>query len=78
MAGSTCSRHMDALEEVQIKTSNYTADSFHADLYEIWGNDIVDALTFFDNSVAPFKQNIFGFTVGGPVYIPGHYSRTSA
>ena len=83
---------MDALEEVQIKTSNYTADSgsygygmvnvvtksggnsFHGDLYEIWGNDIVDARNFFDNSVAPFKQNIFGFTVGGPVYLPGRYN----
>jgi len=83
---------MDALEEVQIKTSNYTADSgsygygmvnvvtksggnkFHGDLYEIWGNDVVDARNFFDNTVAPFKQNIFGFTVGGPVYIPGHYN----
>lgn len=83
---------MDALDEVQIKTSNYTADSgsygygmvnvvtksggnsLHGDLYEIWGNDIVDARNFFDNSVAPFKQNIFGFTIGGPVYIPRRYN----
>ncbi len=83
---------MDALAEVQIKTSNYTADSgsygygmvnvvtkaggneFHGDLYEILGNDAVDARNFFDNQVAPFKQNIFGFTLGGPVYIPRHYN----
>ena len=83
---------MDALAEVQIKTSNYTADSgsygygmvnvvtktggneFHGDLYEILGNDAVDARNFFDNQVAPFKQNIFGFTIGGPVFIPRHYN----
>ena len=22
----------------------------------------------------PLKQNIFGYTIGGPVYIPGHYN----
>jgi hypothetical protein len=83
---------MDALAEVQIKTSNYTADSgsygygmvnvvtktggneFHGDLYEILGNDAVDARNFFDNQVGPFKRNIFGFTIGGPVYIPRHYN----
>lgn len=83
---------MDAVAEVQMKTSNYTADSgsygyglvnvvtkaggntFHGDLYEILGNDAVDARNFFDNERAPFKQNIFGFTIGGPVYIPNHYN----
>lgn len=83
---------MDALAEVQIKTSNYTADSgsygygmvnvvtkaggntFHGDLYEVLGNDATDARNFFDNKVAPFKQNIFGFTIGGPIFIPRHYN----
>jgi len=83
---------MDALAEVEIKTSNYSADSgsygygmvnvvtktggntFHGDLYEVLGNDAVDARNFFDNRVAPFKQNIFGFTIGGPVYIPHRYN----
>lgn len=83
---------MDALEEVQIKTSNYSADSgsygyglvnvvtkaggntFHGDLYEILGNNAVDARNFFDNQIAPFRQNIFGFTLGGPVYIPSRYN----
>jgi hypothetical protein len=83
---------VDAIAEVQIKTSNYTADSgsygyglvnvvtksggsaFHGDLYEINGIDAVDARNFFDNQRAPFKQNIFGFTFGGPLYIPRHYN----
>jgi Carboxypeptidase regulatory-like domain len=77
---------LDAIDEVQIKTSNYSADSgsfgyglvnvvtkaggasFHGDLYEILGNDTVNARNFFDNQRAPFHQNIFGFTLGGPVY----------
>jgi hypothetical protein len=84
---------MDATAEVQIKTSNYTADSgsygyglvnvvsktggneFHGDLYEVNGNNAVDARNFFDNQVAPFKQNIFGFTLGGPFYIPHRYNQ---
>ena len=83
---------MDALAEVQIKTSNYTADSgsygygmvnvvtkaggneFHGDLYEINGVAAADARNFFDNQRAPFVQNIFGFTIGGPVFIPKHYN----
>ena len=83
---------MDATAEVQIKTSNYTADSgsygyglvnvvtktggneFHGDLYEINGVDKVDARNFFDNTRAPFKQNVFGFTIGGPIFIPRHYN----
>src|SRR5579884_306871 len=83
---------MDALEEVQIKTSNFSADqgsygyglvniitksggsSFHGDLYEIVGNNDFDARNFFDNQKAPFHQNIFGFTFGGPIFIPNHYN----
>jgi hypothetical protein len=83
---------MDAVAEVEMKTSNYTADSgsygygmvnlvtktggnqFHGDLYEVNGNAAVDARNFFDNQRAPFNQNFFGFTVGGPFYIPHHYN----
>jgi hypothetical protein len=83
---------MDATAEVQIKTSNYTAESgsygygmvnvvtksggneFHGDVYEVNGNAAVDARNFFDNRRAPFNQNIFGFTFGGPFYIPRHYN----
>ena len=83
---------MDATAEVEMKTSNYTADSgsygygmvnlvtksggneFHGDAYEVNGNIAVDARNFFDNQRAPFNQNIFGFTFGGPFYIPGRYN----
>ena len=83
---------MDALAEVQIKTSNWSADEgsygyglanvitksggsqFHGDLYEVVGNTDFDARNFFDIERAPFHQNMFGFTFGGPIYIPHHYN----
>ena len=49
-------------------------NEFHGDLYEINGVDAVDARNFFDNQRAPFVENIFGFTFGGPVYIPHRYN----
>jgi hypothetical protein len=84
---------MDALAEVQVKTSNYAADEgsygyglvnvitkaggadFHGDAYEVFGNTNLDARNFFDSKRAPFHQNMFGFTIGGPIYIPGHYNK---
>lgn len=83
---------MDAIAEVQIKTSNFSASegsfgyglvnvitksggaAFHGDAYEVLGNTNLDARNFFDAQRAPFHQNMFGFTLGGPVYIPNHYN----
>ncbi len=83
---------MDAVAEVQVKTSNYSASEgsygyglvnlitksggsqFHGDVYEVLGNTDLDARNFFDIQRAPFHQNMFGFTLGGPVYIPRHYN----
>jgi len=83
---------MDALAEVQVKTSNYAANEgsygygsvnvitksggsdFHGDLYEVFGNTDLDARNFFDIKRSPFHQNMFGGTIGGPVFIPGHYN----
>jgi hypothetical protein len=83
---------MDALAEVQVKTSNYAANEgsygygavnvitktggseFHGDLYEVFGNTDLDARNFFDSKRSPFNQNMFGFTLGGPIFIPGHYN----
>jgi hypothetical protein len=53
-------------------------NSFHGDLYEFIRNDVLDARNFFDlprpvakaqtgREIAPFKRNIFGGAVGGPV-----------
>ncbi|MGH9469998.1 MAG: carboxypeptidase regulatory-like domain-containing protein [Terriglobia bacterium] len=77
---------MEAIQEVQIHKSNYTADTgsygygqvnvvtksggreYHGSVYEINGNSAFDARNFFANSVSPFNQNMFGYTIGGPVF----------
>jgi hypothetical protein len=56
--------------------------AFHGDAYEFVRNDAFNANNYF-NSVAlggngvvpPYKKNDFGYTVGGPVYIPGVYNK---
>ncbi|MGB9236605.1 MAG: TonB-dependent receptor [Terriglobales bacterium] len=42
-------------------------NQFHGDLFEFVRNDKFDALNRFDTSEQPFKQNQFGFTLGGPI-----------
>jgi Carboxypeptidase regulatory-like domain len=41
---------------------------YHGSVYETLGNKALDARNFFDSTVSPFRQNIFGFTIGGPVF----------
>jgi hypothetical protein len=44
------------------------SNAFHGAAYEYLRNDVFDARNFFDGSTkAPLRQNIFGFTVGGPI-----------
>jgi hypothetical protein len=51
--------------------------SFHGSLFEFVRNNNFDANNFFNNAEElarpQFKRNQFGFTAGGPVYIPGVY-----
>jgi hypothetical protein len=58
-------------------------NSLHGTLFEFLRNDKLDALNFFDppraveqvrtgESIAPFKRNIFGESIGGPVVLPGY------
>lgn len=50
-------------------------DSFHGSAFEYLRNDALDARNFFSGTVPPLKQNIFGFTLGGPVFVPFHRNR---
>lgn len=45
-------------------------NNLHGTLYEFLRNDKFDARNFFATSNPPFKQNQYGFTVGGPAYLP--------
>ena len=43
---------------------------FHGTLFEFVRNDHFDARTFFARAVDPLRFNNFGYTLGGPVFIP--------
>ena len=53
-------------------------NELHGDLWEFIRNDKLDANNFFSNAAGasrqPFKQNQFGFTLGGPVVLPKIYN----
>src|SRR5215475_1938893 len=55
------------------------SNQLHATLFEFLRNDKFDANNFFSNAAglrkSPFRQNQFGFALGGPVYVPKLYSR---
>lgn len=54
------------------------AAGFHGSIFEFVRNSAFDARNYFDHPtpaypgrIPPFRRNEFGFTNGGPVYIPG-------
>src|SRR5712692_6789025 len=47
---------------------------FHGDVYEYFRNDQLDSRNFFSNDRANIRLNNFGYTFGGPFYIPGRYN----
>ncbi len=64
--------------QVLVGTKSGTSQ-FHGDLYEFVRNDILDANSFFSNLVGakkpPLRYNDYGFTIGGPLFIPKIYPR---
>ena len=56
-----------------LHTKSGTAQ-FHGSAFEYLRNDDLDARNFFSPTVPPLKQNIFGFTLGGPIFIPNHFN----
>ena len=56
------------------------ASGFHGSIFEFVRNSAFDARNYFDHPtpaypgrIPPFRRNEFGFTNGGPIYIPGVY-----
>jgi hypothetical protein len=56
------------------------ADGFHGSIFEFVRNSAFDARNYFDHPtpaypgrIPPFRRNEFGFTNGGPVFIPNVY-----
>ncbi|MGH9452650.1 MAG: carboxypeptidase regulatory-like domain-containing protein, partial [Terriglobia bacterium] len=63
--------------QVNVVTKSGTSQ-FHGDAYEFVRNDAFNANDFFSNSAGnpnpPFRYNDFGYTFGGPFYIPHVYN----
>ncbi len=63
--------------QINVITKSGT-NAFHGGAYEFFRNDALNANSFFNNhsSVprAPLRYNDFGFTVGGPIWIPHLYN----
>ena len=63
--------------QVTVVTKSGTS-AFHGSLYEFFRNDVLQANTFFNNLASvkrpPLRYNDFGFTIGGPLYIPHVYN----
>ncbi|HYL38505.1 MAG TPA: TonB-dependent receptor, partial [Bryobacteraceae bacterium] len=49
-------------------------NDFHGDAYEFLRNEALDARGFFAATKAVYKQNDFGVTAGGPVWLPKIYN----
>jgi Carboxypeptidase regulatory-like domain len=79
--GADYGKHSGATIEIATKAG--TRD-FHGDLFEFVRNDHLDANDWFINQQIappggnapkrPLKRNDYGFTIGGPIFIPGHYN----
>ena len=78
-------RHAGA--DIQVVTKSGTKD-FHGTMYDYVRNDHFDANQFFSNREiappggnapkTPLIWNNFGYTIGGPIYIPGHYNTSKS
>jgi hypothetical protein len=60
---------------VLITTKSGTSD-FHGDAYEFIRNEFFNARNFFDQtkSAPLYRRNDFGYTFGGPLFIPGVFN----
>ena len=62
---------------VEVETKSGTS-SFHGNAYEFNRNDAYNAYNCFSDPTQPkpsYKKNDFGYTIGGPVFIPGVYNK---
>jgi Carboxypeptidase regulatory-like domain/TonB dependent receptor len=55
-------------------TTKSGTNQFHGSLYEEWGNEILDASHPYNHLKDKDRKNDYGFSVGGPVWIPKLYN----
>ena len=59
--------------EVLVETKSGT-DTFHGSAWDYLRNDAFDAYSYFALTKPSLRQNIYGYTLGGPVIIPKIYN----
>ncbi len=59
---------------IETETKSGTS-SFHGDAYEFVRNNIFNATPEFQTTNPAYHKNDWGYTIGGPIYIPGHYNQ---
>lgn len=57
-------RNSGAIVNAAIKNGT---NQFHGDVFEFYRDTFLDAKSWFESSAAPFHQNQFGGTIGGPI-----------
>ncbi len=67
--------------QVLVGTKSGTSQ-YHGDAYEFVRNDVFNANSFFSNLVGakkpPLRYNDYGFTIGGPLFIPRLYKKSES
>jgi hypothetical protein len=58
---------------VLLQTKSGTS-RFHGTAWEFLRNDDLNSKPYFSNVILPYKQNIFGYNLSGPVFIPRLYN----
>jgi len=63
---------------VEVETKSGTS-AFHGSAFEYLRNEVFNARSWAEGAdptapKAPYKKHDFGYTVGGPIFIPGHYN----
>jgi hypothetical protein len=74
--GAQYGRNGSGTVEVETKSGG---SSFHGSAFEYNKNDFFKARSWAEGATpdvakAPYKKNDYGYTIGGPVYIPNHYN----
>jgi hypothetical protein len=59
---------------VEVETKSGTSH-FHGDVYEFNRNTAYNARNYFADTRSSYKKNDYGYTIGGPVFIPGVYNK---
>jgi carboxypeptidase family protein len=70
--GAQYGRNGSGTVEVETKSGTNT---FHGDVYYFNRNDALNARNYFESTVPVYKKHDYGYTIGGPVFIPGHYNQ---